>query len=48
MFEKTLELTKKTLQKAILGDEHPNTLNSMNNLALAYKAAGQLTTSPLN
>ena len=29
-------------RKAKLGPEHPDTLTSMNNLALAYQAAGKL------
>ncbi len=29
-------------QKATLGPDHPNTLISMNNLALAYRDAGRL------
>ena len=37
LFEETLEL-----RKAKLGPEHPDTLASMNNLAVAYQAAGKL------
>ena len=37
MFEKTLEL-----RKGKLGADHPDTLTSMNNLAAAYRAMGQL------
>ena len=36
LFEETLKL-----RKAKLGPEHPDTLFSMNNLALAYQAAGK-------
>ena len=35
--ERTLEL-----RRQVLGPDHPLTLKSMNNLALAYEAAGQL------
>ena len=37
LFEETLKL-----RKAKLGPDHPDTLTSMNNLALAYQAAGKL------
>ncbi len=30
------------LKKAKLGDEHPDTLTSMNNLAVSYHSAGRL------
>ena len=38
-----MELKEKVLEarKRILGDEHPNTLNSMNNLASSYSELGR-------
>jgi tetratricopeptide (TPR) repeat protein len=43
-FWKALPLSEQTLQKrqVRLGPDHPSTLRSMNNLAVAYQAAGQL------